>query len=271
MGGQWQVAGWVNSFLPSNLPLVDVFGGGASVLLQRVSDKDIRDAYNDLDGRNVNFFRCLRDHPISLIELVSKKLFNVQTVEELSDALVLPYCNIDLAAAYYEYSHCTFRGAGDRWHSKYVQEKVERYKRIDHSYLHYWNKRLTNIPIYNVDAREIIHSFAGSHVLYLDPPFPNEVRKGKDSRHKDQAKALTRYQYKCEYSTRQQEELLSLLVAIDPIAAICSYQNPLYDSYLLTNGWCLEQKQVGSQAGKRILCLYLSPKLKSILISQDKL
>ena len=44
---------------------VEVFGGGASVLLSKPSAT--LDVYNDLDQGLVNFFKCLRDRAEDLV------------------------------------------------------------------------------------------------------------------------------------------------------------------------------------------------------------
>lgn len=58
-GGKWRLAPWIVSFMPSHRCYTEVFGGGASVLMQK--PRCHTEIYNDLDGELVNLFRVLRD------------------------------------------------------------------------------------------------------------------------------------------------------------------------------------------------------------------
>lgn len=59
VGGKAAWADWLASLLPPHGMYVEVFGGGASVLLAKKPSKV--EVYNDLDGDLANLFRVLRD------------------------------------------------------------------------------------------------------------------------------------------------------------------------------------------------------------------
>lgn len=66
-GAKFRLAEWVMQFFPAHTCYVEPFGGAAGVLLQK--PRAYAEAYNDLDGNVVNFFRVLRD-PIQRQQLV---------------------------------------------------------------------------------------------------------------------------------------------------------------------------------------------------------
>jgi len=84
----------------------------------------------------------------------------------------------------------------------------------------------TNIKLLNTDALKFLidYNFTGEELVYLDPPYPFEVRKSQ----------VKMYEY--EYSIQQHQELLHLLVnrvGLDCFIMISSYSNELYDNMLL--------------------------------------
>lgn len=61
VGGKNAEADYLATLLPEHSCYVEVFGGGASVLLaKRPSEVEV---YNDLNGELVNFFRVVKEHP----------------------------------------------------------------------------------------------------------------------------------------------------------------------------------------------------------------
>ena len=58
-GGKWMLARWIASHFPEHRTYTEVYGGAASVLLQK--PRTYAEIYNDLDGEVCGLFRVLRD------------------------------------------------------------------------------------------------------------------------------------------------------------------------------------------------------------------
>jgi DNA adenine methylase len=58
-GGKWRLAPWIISHFQPHTTYTEVYGGGASVLIQK--PRSYAEIYNDLDDQVVNFFRVLRN------------------------------------------------------------------------------------------------------------------------------------------------------------------------------------------------------------------
>ena len=67
-GGKQRLAADIVSLFPAHTVYVEVFGGGASVLLSK--PPSTLDVYNDRDDGLVNFFEVLRDQPERLVPLL---------------------------------------------------------------------------------------------------------------------------------------------------------------------------------------------------------
>src|SRR4030067_3484497 len=67
-GGKFRLAPWNLSHFPTHNHYVEVFGGGASVLLCKPPSEI--ETYNDIDHAVVTFFRVLRERPDALIRVL---------------------------------------------------------------------------------------------------------------------------------------------------------------------------------------------------------
>lgn len=89
-GGKWLAGGWVVSHFPQHRIYGDLFGGGASVLLQKPRAKI--EYYNDLDSGVYTFFRVLRDRPKDLIRAIrytpySREYYEHEAVHDSDDEI----------------------------------------------------------------------------------------------------------------------------------------------------------------------------------------
>jgi DNA adenine methylase len=262
LGGQWRNSKWIASFFPkeSNDIYAELFCGGASVLFNKPKWK--QEIINDLNEETVNFFRALRSCPLYLLDAIQDQLNeNLTSDRSLIHGARYPEY-VRQAAQTYRNAFISFRGAGDRWDSGCSPAREREYREIDHSYLLKYSKRLQGIVICNDDAFKVISKFPSSSYLFLDPPYPMSVRRGKDSRHVNQSQCQSRMQYKHELSAQQHEDLCRLLADRKGRDMICSYQNEVYDEILLSRGWIIRQKPLRTNARtENTLSLYVSPEL----------
>ncbi|WP_232687978.1 DNA adenine methylase [Halobacterium zhouii] len=67
-GGKARLSSWVINHLPEHECYVELFGGAASVLVNK--EPASSEIYNDKDGDLIHFFRVLRDDPEGLVDWI---------------------------------------------------------------------------------------------------------------------------------------------------------------------------------------------------------
>ena len=260
IGCQWTVASKLLSQVPgleTASHYAEIFGGSAAVLFQR--PKSEVEVYNELNPFVFNFFKVLRDYPDDLSYIIRLMLmeydypfeFYANERQSFFDRHAMNTVftfkeKIDYAAACWIYSHISFRGEGDRWNSqlspdRLVGVKLNLAKRMNH--LKESSVRLRDVFLLNHDAKSCIRTLASNFpktLLYIDPPFPNYCRTGKDKRH---TVGTTRLQYKYDMlSDPEHIDLIQLVLASPNPFVICTYKKAqssadetptLYDDYLL--------------------------------------
>ena len=260
IGCQWSVASKLLSQVPrlnTASHYAEVFGGSAAVLLQRLTSEV--EVYNELNPFVFNFFKILRDYPHDLIHTIRLMLmeydypFETYANERVSffdrhamNTVFTAKEKVDYAAICWIYSHTSYRGEGDRWNSgfsgdRHTKVKLNLTKRLNN--LKDYSDRLQGAFLLNHDAKSCIRTLAVNFpqtFLYIDPPFPNYSRTGKDKRH---TSGTTRLQYKYDMlSDREHIDLIQLVLQSPNPFAICTYKKvqsnanetpSLYDDYLL--------------------------------------
>jgi DNA adenine methylase len=183
--------------LPRHRVYVEVFGGAASLLLNKAPSEV--EVYNDADGDLVNLLMAIRDHSDRLIALVeslpySRKLYQDWYKEFIRG--VKPEDPVEAAARYYLVLSSCFAGKfGGGWrHERQHSTPEVFHNRAQH--LPDIASRLRNVLIDCLDYRRCIANWDGEDsFLFLDPPY--YAMQGKQYRH--------------EFSPRDHEELASLL------------------------------------------------------------
>ena len=199
-GGKWRIAEWIISHFPAHKVYCEPFFGSGAVFFSKSADQI--ETINDVDGNIVNLFRVCREFPEELTRLLeltpwSREEYiacaelNVSDPIERARRTVVRYhqsfgtCNS---------SKCSWRNVqtagGPRcatmWN--YLPAAVEE-----------TCKRLKEAQIENIDALELIRRYDDPDtLLYLDPPYPLDIRKKNI--------------YKHEMNDSQQEELLQLII-----------------------------------------------------------
>ncbi|MHC1739699.1 MAG: DNA adenine methylase [Anaerolineaceae bacterium] len=178
-GGKWKMAPWIIDHFPKHEVYVEVFGGGASVLLRKFPSRT--EIYNDIDSDIVNIFRVMRDSGKAnkLEQLLRWTPFSS---EEYEDCFVPGIDDIDRARKMIARS---FFGIGsDSIFRKNGFRRGFKNKKLDAnnafaSYIDcipFFVNRLRSVIIENLDFAKIINLYDSPNTLfYVDPPYLDEV------------------------------------------------------------------------------------------------
>ncbi len=154
----------LEQFPPDYDRYIEVFGGAGWVLF--AEERKVRmEIYNDMDGRLVNLFRCVKHHPDALQQelewtFTSRELFSDarQDIRGLTD--------IQRAARFYILIKGSF---GTDLHS-FGARKRDMEKAIQ--YLKTVSHRLRSVVIEHMDFEHLIKVYDRPDALfYLDPPY----------------------------------------------------------------------------------------------------
>jgi DNA adenine methylase len=248
-GGKYRDAHRIISQFPSHEFYVEVFGGGASVLLQKQPSSF--EVYNDLSGDVVNFFKVLRDQADELIKTIQltpySRLERKLAYEPAADSL-------ERARRLYIRSWQGFGSSSLKmntgWRFMYRQlsgeNVVASFNRTDHLYI--LAARLKQVQIENDDAISIIKRYGRNEktLFYLDPPYPHSTRTSSNS-------------YDHEMTDEQHRELAQVLHSFNGMYLISGYDCELYRE--LYKGWRLVDwsSLINGVKRKSKECLWISP------------
>lgn len=228
------MAPWIISHFPPHSAYVEVFGGGAGVLLRK--DRSKIEVYNDLDQQVVNFFRQLRDPAAksALAEAIALTPFSrdefrlsyepcTDPVESARRFVVRCYlghgtCSIDTSDSN------GFRSCDIRAGKSYAREWAGIPAAIVAA-----AERFIGVTIENHDFRKLIPKFDDPQTLfYVDPPYPMATRSagGKG--------------YNFEMSDHDHRQLAWILKGRAGKVLISGYPCSLYDE--LYAGWNRAEK-----------------------------
>lgn len=216
-------------FPPHNV-YVEVFGGGASVLLTKPTSQ--LEVYNDLDALLVNFFTVLRDRPLDLVpllELTPYSRLEWERARELVDDETDP---VERARLFYVIAAGSFAGfaakdngsagrgwGGERLGRMHLSRAASTANRVDHIWR--FVERLRLVQIDHLSWRLCLDRYDDPDALfYLDPPYVPETRRSGGYRH--------------ELTKEDHEELVDRVLGLKGIAIISGYDSPLYEP--LTGG-----------------------------------
>lgn len=222
-GGKFRLADWIISHFPNHETYVEPFGGGGSVLLNKIPSHF--EIYNDIDEDLVNFFRVLRD------EEQSKRL--IKQVD------LTPYSRNEFVEAYKSTDDPVERarrlliraqmGFGGSCSIKYRTGFRTSAKRTGNTVCDIWSKqtsiinqaieRLKGVLIENRDALQIIQDHDSEETLfYLDPPYVLETRKPGNYG----------FVYGHEMTELDHERLIDLISTLKGKVILSGYDHPIY-------------------------------------------
>jgi DNA adenine methylase len=206
---------------------VESFGGSAAILLnKRPSPVEV---YNDRHSEVVNFFRTLRTQKEELIELLELTPYSREEfVESLGDLNGLS--DLERARRFYVRARqvrtglVTVATKGNWAYIKKDHNKATKALTVSRwlngiSMLADICCRLKDVQIENLDALDVIKRYDTEETLhYIDPPYMMETRNGHGYAH--------------EFSDKEHQNLLDVLLTLKGKVCISSYWNDLYKEAL---------------------------------------
>ena len=225
-GGKWSHLDWLLPLLPQSVHFCDVFGGSASVLINRAPSPV--ETYNDIDGELVNFFRVLRDNKNALVEAIGLTPFSREELSLACGPQVPGLSDTERARRFFvrarqvrtglaqtasegRWAHCKLTsragmaGAVSRWLGS-----VESLPEIA--------QRLLRVQIENAPALEVISRYDDAQTFfYCDPPYVHETRGDSKA-------------YRFEMTNADHTALAECLHKVRAKVALSGYRGSLYDT-----------------------------------------
>jgi DNA adenine methylase len=249
-GGKFRLGNWITGHFPKHSCYVEAFGGGASVLLQKVPSH--HEVYNDLSGLVVNFFRVLRENPSALINAIELTPYSRQEHELAWYPSEDP---IESARRFYvrswqSFGTATGKTVGDTgWRFQKSEGRASAIKSFNQTE-HLWDiaARFKLVQIEQDEASKIIVRYdAPGTLFYLDPPYLFSTRSDKAGR-----------AYHHEMEDNQHASLLEQIKNVAGMVILSGYESELYNDML--PGWDKVSKStMDINAGEQIEVLWLSP------------
>lgn len=226
-GGKGYLVSKLIPLIPSHRIYVEVFGGGAALLLNK--PRSAVEVYNDIDDRLVNFFRVLK-HPQKFERLhrylsltLHSRAEHEYACEHLDDSSL---DDVERAALFYIAAYQSLNAIpGSSWSRTTWESRrgmalktsawlgaVDRLPEIA--------ERLITVQVENSSYEDIITAYdTPDTFFYMDPPYLPETRK-----------VTSVYRY--EMTVEQHTQLLELICNVRGKVMLSGYPNELYDRHL---------------------------------------
>ena len=233
-GGKFRLAPWIIERLPEHLTYVEVFGGGAGVLLRKPRSRT--EIYNDLEDQVVNLFRVLRDP--STASLLRDQVALTPFAREEFRASYEPTAD-PIEAARRFVTRCGMGHGTCSMDPRDSNGFRSRDNLAGKSYAREWagvpdaiaaaGARLQGVTIEHLDFRRVLAKYDSPETLfYVDPPYPMSTRDagGKGYVH--------------EMTDQDHRDLGWMLHRLRGKVAISGYQCALYAE--IYSDWRREEK-----------------------------
>jgi DNA adenine methylase len=261
--------------LPPHQRYVEVFGGGASILLAKKQAEV--EVYNDVNRGLVNFFRVMAD-PDSFGKFMAKVRF-LPVSRELYEEYVRTWAGIhepvEQAVRWYFIARQSFSGEfGASWgatlnstNGGMSQATASWCNSFQH--LPDIHDRIQKVMLECLDWRDCLRKYSGPGWLaYCDPPYVTGTRRAGGYAH--------------ELQDKDHVELIRRVMDYDGCVVLSGYNSPLY-APLQAGGWKMDTVEtVCSAAGRtrvsgllgagvsktkqrRVECLWLNPQTQKAL------
>ena len=258
-GGKWRIAKWVISHFPPHLTYAELFGGGASVMIQKVPAK--AELYNDLDETLIQLFRVMQDPEkaerlIWLLERTpfSRAEFNLaykvatDDVEAARRTIVRSFMGFGsdgTAGVYRTGFRRNVTNAGKFPASEWKSYPKALRRTID---------RFRSVVIEQCDAFDLMGSLDAEETLFhLDPPYHPETRSQGNRR---RGKGFHVYSHELE--AVDHVRLLEAARSLTGMVVLSGYPHELYDDML--PDWKRVERIAHADGGReRTECLWINP------------
>lgn len=247
-GGKQQLADRILALFPAHNVYVEVFGGGASVLLSKPAGK--LDVYNDADDGLVNFFRCLRDRADELVPLLELTPYSRSEWELARDTWTSIDNDVERARLWYVIVAGSFAGfaardngdagrgwGGERLGRMHLSRAASTANRVDNIWK--FVERLRLVQIEHLDWRACLERYDDPDALfYLDPPYVPETRRAGGYTH--------------ELTAEDHAEFVERVLALRGVAIVSGYDHPLYEPLVSGGGFMRHEFGVWSTAARGV-------------------
>jgi DNA adenine methylase len=254
-GGKWLLAPWIISHFPRHRFYTEVYGGAASVLLQK--PRCYGEVYNDLYKDVVVLFRILRDEQKSrrlqeLVELTpfARNEFSMagrrssDSLEQARRFLVRSFMGYGSDSVFGRPTG--FRG-GVRKSGTTPAIDWQRFPESIPSI----TARLKGVTIESRPAIQLLQEHDGEDTLhYVDPPYVHSTRSNGNPHCK-------KHRYAFEMSDDDHRELAEVLKSLSGMVVLSGYPSDLYGE--LFADWKLSTKRAFADgAEERTECLWIN-------------
>lgn len=247
-GGKFRLAPKLLGLFPPHRVYTEVFGGGASVLMQK--QRCYSEIYNDLDGEVVNVFRVLQDPrksarlekklritPFARQEFLLGYKQSRSEVEKARRTIIRSYMGfgsdsitrMKASSAGFNTRISSVMATGFRWNANRSGTTPAHDWANYPKHIRQFCQRLQGVTIEQRDALEILIKMDRPDALhYVDPPYPMAVRQGGNG-------TTLEHRYRHEMTDADHVRLAEILNGLTGMVIISSYPGKLYER--LYAGW----------------------------------
>lgn len=259
-GGKWRLASWILQHCPEHRAYTELYGGAASVLLQK--PRAYAEVYNDLDGEIVNLFRVARDRGDELVRAIELTPFSR---EEFHLSFVHTDEAVERARRTVMRSLMGFGGNLTRPNRDQTPQRTgfRTYSKKNRGSIPAgdWRNypgslpaiidRLRGVVIENRNALEVFAQHDAEDVLhYVDPPYVHSTR-GFDA-------GGTHRAYRHEMADDDHRRLAGALRAGKGMVVLSGYPCDLYDQELFPDWIRVQRPHMADGARPRTEVLWLN-------------
>jgi len=228
-GGRSRIVPKLLFLVPPHSIYVEVFGGGASLLLAK--EPSVIEIYNDLDSGLVSFFRVLRDPGMfgRFYELAALTPYSREEYDFCRDTWEGATDDVEKAFRWFVVARGSFGGIfGIGW-GRAVTSNARGMASTASAWLSILNalpaihERMMRVQIEQADFRQVLHRYDTPDTFFhVDPPYLPETRRRGGYRH--------------ELTLDDHVELVELVLGLQGKAMVAAYDHPVY-APLDAAGW----------------------------------
>ncbi len=173
--------------IPEKAGYIEVFGGGAALLLAKPPSK--LEVYNDVNGEVVNLYRIAKYHPEALATEIETMPVSRDFLHQIGEALGTNcLTDIQRAGFFLHANKASFGGGGTSFpvcRSPHTAPVISRDSII--AAIRGFSRRMERVLIESLDYRRIFQNYDHpENFMFLDPPYFNAKRTNYDGWSEDE-------------------------------------------------------------------------------------